>query len=42
MRDLIRPRMLESRQTVEDAIETGREGVYLRLMPEQSAKLRRL
>jgi hypothetical protein len=31
----------ESRQMLEHAIETGRGGVYLRLTPEQYAKLRR-
>ena len=32
---------LESRQMLEQAIETGRGGAYLRLTPEQYAKLRR-
>jgi hypothetical protein len=32
----------ESRQMLEHAIETGRGGVYLRLTPEQYARLRRL
>jgi glutamate synthase domain-containing protein 2 len=31
----------EVRQMLEHAIETGRGGVYLRLTPEQHAKLRR-
>jgi hypothetical protein len=31
----------ESRQMLEHAIETGRGGIYLRLTPEQYAKLRR-
>jgi hypothetical protein len=31
----------ESRQMLEHAIETGRAGVYLRLTPEQYARLRR-
>jgi hypothetical protein len=31
----------ESRQMLEHAIETGRGGVYLKLTPDQSAKLRR-
>ena len=31
----------ESRQLLEHAIETGRGGVYLRLTPEQHAKLKR-
>jgi hypothetical protein len=31
----------ESRQMLEHAIETGRGGVYLRLTPEQYARLRR-
>ena len=31
----------ESRQMLEHAIETGRGGVYLRLTPDQYAKLRR-
>jgi hypothetical protein len=32
---------LESKQALEHAIETGRGGVYLRLTPEQYARLRR-
>jgi hypothetical protein len=32
----------ESRQMLEHVIETGRGGVYLRLTPEQYARLRRL
>jgi hypothetical protein len=32
----------ESRQMLEHAIETGRGGVYLRLTPDQYARLRRL
>ena len=31
----------EARQMLEHAIETGRGGIYLRLTPEQYAKLRR-
>jgi hypothetical protein len=31
----------EARQMLEHAIETGRGGIYLRLTPEQFAKLRR-
>jgi hypothetical protein len=31
----------ESRQLLEHAIETGRGGVYLRLTPDQYARLRR-
>jgi hypothetical protein len=31
----------ESRQMLEHAIETGRGGVFLRLTPEQYARLRR-
>lgn len=31
----------ESRQMLEHAIETGRGGVYLRLTPDQYARLRR-
>jgi len=31
----------ESRQTLEEAIETGRGGICLRLTPEQYARLRR-
>ena len=31
----------ESRQVLERAIETGRGGVYLRLTPDQYARLRR-
>jgi hypothetical protein len=31
----------EARQMLEHAIETGRGGVYLRLTPEQYARLRR-
>jgi hypothetical protein len=31
----------ESRQVLEHAIETGRGGVYLRLTPDQYARLRR-
>jgi hypothetical protein len=31
----------EARQMLEHAIETGRDGVYLRLTPEQYARLRR-
>jgi hypothetical protein len=31
----------ESRQTLEHAIETGRGGLYLRLTPDQYARLRR-
>jgi hypothetical protein len=32
---------LESKQALEHAIEVGRGGVYLRLTPEQYARLRR-
>jgi hypothetical protein len=32
---------LESKQALEHAIEMGRGGIYLRLTPEQYAKLRR-
>jgi hypothetical protein len=32
---------LESKQALEHAIEVGRGGIYLRLTPEQYAKLRR-
>ena len=32
----------ESRQMLEHAIENGRGGIYLRLTPEQYARLRRL
>jgi hypothetical protein len=31
----------ESRQMLEDAIDVGRGGVYLRLTPEQYRKLRK-
>jgi hypothetical protein len=33
---------LESKQALEAAIENGRGGIYLRLTPEQYARLRRL